>query len=249
MLKRLGFIVLVLVVLLVAGRNVLARLVITQAVRGMTGMTLTIEQLTVHPITSTIRFSNVVLQNPHDFHAPAMVRVPTLQVVYDAPALVRGTIHLRAVQLDLAEFIVVKNAAGQTNLSRLIPTQGPPRRRPPPIPMRASSLVIDTLDLQIGRVLYTDESSGPTPSTQTFVINLHERYQSIADPAVLGSLILVKALAKTTIARLTNLDLQSLTETASGALHGAVSLATGTVGTLTETGANALKRLKESVLQ
>ena len=111
---------------------------------------------------------------------------------------------------------------------KAVPTDAP--NQPPP------SMQIDVLYLKIDRVTYKDYSAGFPPRVQEFNVRINERYEQITNPQVLGSLILVKALRNTAIARLTHFDLGMFSGDIENVLRGATSLATGILGTAGEAG-------------
>ena len=68
-----------------------------------------------------------------------------------------------------------------------------------------------------------------------FNVNINEKYENITNPYSLVSLIVVKALMNTTIARLTNFDLRGLQGTVSQTLASAEKLATEAAAKAQET--------------
>ncbi|MDB4349489.1 hypothetical protein OAA99_00885, partial [Omnitrophica bacterium] len=78
-----------------------------------------------------------------------------------------------------------------------------------------------------------------TPTVQEFNINIDEKYENITNPYALVSLIIVKSLAGTTIARLADIDLRGLQTTISDTFATAGEAAT-------EAAAQAEVALKES---
>ena len=122
---------------------------------------------------------------------------------------------------------------------------------------KAPEIQIDSLTLKVGKVVYKDYSKGGEPSVQEFNINLDERYQNIDDPNKLVSLIIVKALANTTIAKLTNFDLKGLEGTIGDTLASAQKVVgvaqetlmktTGEAGKVVEGTTETLKKTAESL--
>jgi hypothetical protein len=141
-----------------------------------------------------------------------MFDMPEVYVHYDLPSIIGGKIHLREMRLNMSEFIVVKNEKGELNLDALnvVKDQKKEAKPDPAKKDEAPEIQIDVLELEVGRVLYKDYSKGGKPSVQEFKLNLKERYTDITDPNKLVGLIVVKALANTTIARLANFDLKDL---------------------------------------
>jgi len=84
---------------------------------------------------------------------------------------------------------------------------------------------VDVLELKVGKVIYKDYSKGAQPAVQEFNLNLNERFTDINDPNKLVGVIVAKALANTTIARLANFDLKALEGTLGDTLATAQKLA------------------------
>jgi len=150
-------------------------------------------------------------------------------VNYDLPAIFQGRVHLKAIQINLNELVVVKNKEGELNINTLTALGGDgggkkaePREKKEAKPL---DLQIDSLDLQISRVIYKDYSSGDTPSVKEFELGINEHFENITDPNDLVKIIVVKALMGTTLAKLPDLDFSGLASSVSGQLDSAKELA------------------------
>jgi hypothetical protein len=80
----------------------------------------------------------------------------------------------------------------------------------PPPEAKKPKIQIDVFRLKIGRVVFKDYSKGGEPYVKGFSINIDDTYTNITDPNELISLILLKALQKTTISSLTGFSLDDL---------------------------------------
>lgn len=227
---------------LIVAKDAIARLAITSGVRAATGLPLSIHRLTVGVFRPRIEVGGLELFNPPGFPESRMLAVPQLSMDYDPTALLRGHVHLRELRLEVQEFLVVKNAQGQLNLDAVRVVQNQKATGHAVAPAPRSTLQIDVLDLAIGRVLVKDYSGGGPPRVQEFPIHLHRRYEQITNVQALTSVVLVEALANTTIARLLDFDLTHLAGDVHGILRSATTLATDTLGTLTETGVGTAKK-------
>jgi len=78
--------------------------------------------------------------------------------------------------------------------------------------------------LRIGKAFYKDYSRGGAPSVKEFDVNLNERYTNITNPYSVVTIIVVKALANTTIAGLTNFDINGLKGTVGDTLSRATEI-------------------------
>lgn len=211
-------------------KNTIVRISIEKGVEMVTGLKLKIEKLDVGILSTLVGIEELKLFNPSGFEDKVMLDMPEIYVDYDLPAILGGRIHLNEVRIDMKEFTVVKNAKGELNLNslRVIKEQKADGAEPKE-KGKLPELAIDSLSLKIGKVIYKDYSSGGTPQVQEYNIDLNEKYSDINDPNKLVSLIMVKALAKTNIARLTNFDIKGL-QSSLGATLGSAQKIVGTAG-------------------
>jgi hypothetical protein len=95
-------------------------------------------------------------------------------------------------------------------------------------------------------VVYKDYSMGGLPRVQEFNINLDERYLNVDDPDKLVSLIVVKAISNTSIARLTGFDLKGLENTIGDTL-GTAQLIVDRAQDVITTGGEAARKTVEGL--
>lgn len=217
---------------LTALKNVVAKAALIGGVKAAAGLDVAVRQVDVGLWNTAIGIRGLQLANPSGFPDRVMVDLPELYVNYRLLPFLRGRVHLEEVRLQLRELVVEKNAQGQLNLTAIPAVrqaQAHPAGASAP-PAKAPPLQIDLLRLQIGTVTYKDYTAGPAPRVQTFRVNLDERYEHITHPEALASLIIVKALATTSIAQLAHFDVGALRGQAQEALRGAVGLAAQTLG-------------------
>lgn len=221
----LGVIVAVIVVL-VAGRNFFVKAAVESGVKALTGLSLEMAKLDIGLFNTTLQIKGLKLYNPAGYPDRLMVDLPEVYVDYSLRAFLKGRVYLPEVRLNLKEFMVVKNAKGELNLNSLAVMQQQKEGKAPaasegekkpaaPMP----EMRVDLLRLDIGTVVYKDYSGGRSePKVQTFEVNIHQTYKDITNPQAFVSLIMVKALANTTIAGLGNFDFKGLKENAGSAL-------------------------------
>lgn len=245
----LGLVIAVAALLLL--RNVVAKMAIDHGVKAVTGVGVDVGSIDLGLFSTHVGVKNLRVLNPKGFSEPTMVSLPELYVDYDLGAFLKGVVHLEEVRLNLAELVVIKNAQGAVNVTSLKPMQTAQKGEAPPAekpkPGKAPKLQIDELQLKVGRVIYKDYSKG-APTEQSFDVNLDERFQNITNPQLLGGLIISKALAKTTIAQLANLDLGALRSNVEMQLKGAATQLEGQAtkllgSTLGSQGTSAVKSL------
>lgn len=124
--------------------------------------------------------------------------------------------------------------------------QQPSSAPKPPSSGKPLALQIDRLHLQIGTVTFKDASPHALTREQNFPIHLDEQYTNITRPEVLASLILTKALAKTTIARLTGLDVGALSRQAGAALTAVAGQATEAARQAAQTATKTTRELQSA---
>lgn len=224
-------IVLAILIALFFGKNVIIKASVTAGARAITGLKLSIRSMDIGVFKSLIGINELQLYNPSEFEDELMIDLPEIYVDYDLGAFMKGRTHLEEVRLNLKEFIVVKNEAGELNLDSLKVVNGKGReergkgeekkeetgggeKKETKIP----DFQIDLLELRIDRVVYKDYSKGTPPKVKEYNVNIDERFENITDPKTFGRIIIVKALKNTTIAHLANFDIgklqRGITETA-----------------------------------
>ena len=245
--KTVVTLVVVAVIGFVIARNVLAKAAVVGGVKAATGLGIEIGSLDVGLFNTQLGVKGLRVLNPNGFPDQVMVLLPELYVDYDLGSFLKGQAHLKTVRMDLAELVVVKNEAGQVNVNSLRPIQekNEAAAKKEKKPAKPTPLQVDVLEFKVGRVVYKDYSKTANPVVKTFDLNLHERIEHVTSPEALASAVLVRTLAKTTLAQLTNIDLKTLQATATkGVLGTASSLATGALDSAIGTqGTAALKTL------
>jgi hypothetical protein len=208
-------IVLVVIIALFFGKNMIIKTSVTTGVKAMTGLKLSIRSMNVGVFKSLIGINELQLYNPSGFKDKIMMDLPEIYVDYNLGAIMGGKAHLEEVRLNLKEFIVVKNEAGELNLDSLrvvketegeVAEKDDSKKEKTEMP----DIQIDLLELKIDRVIYKDYSKGGSPKVREFNVNIDERYENITDPQSFVRLIIVKALKNTTIASLANFNIGKL---------------------------------------
>ncbi len=213
------FIVLLIVVF---ARNILAKFIVERGVKALTGLDLRIEDVDIGISDSTLSVKNLTLFNPRGFEDPLMLQIPEIFFHYDLQSFLKRKTHLYELRLSLKEFLVVKNKNGALNLDALkalkVSSEEKEKKvEPEPQKKAPGSFAIDELNFKIGKVVYKDYSKEPA-GIREFNINSEEHFSGVTDPRALVRLIVVRALAKTTIADLTSLNLKDLQESLTGSV-------------------------------
>jgi uncharacterized protein involved in outer membrane biogenesis len=206
-------VVALIVVGLSVAKNIIAKTAVSAGVKAMTGLKLSMDSMNVGIIRTLVGITGLKLHNPAGFPGKLMMDMPEIYVDYDLGAFLKKEVHLEEVRLDLKEFVVVKNRDGKLNLDALKVVKDKKSGTAPKAATTGAAMpgfAIDVLELKIGRVIYKDYSQGTPPKVQSFNVNINERYENITNPYTFASLIIFKALMKTSIARLANFDLGPL---------------------------------------
>ena len=195
--------------------------------------------------STTIDLKNIKIYNPRSFPERLMLDAPEIYISFDLPSLFRGLAHFKEVRLNLKEIVVVKNAKGELNINALKPAKQEKRPELAKAKGEAPKLKIDKLSLTIGKVIYKDYSQGGTAQTQVFDINIQDRqYTNIDNVPAVVSLVMFEALTRTSLSRITNLDLDVFKGGAGGVLNNGLGLAQGGAGKIEETAKGLLNLFK-----
>lgn len=223
---------LIVVIILAVAKNMIAQTVVSKGVKALTGLGVTMEEMNVGILNTSLGIKELKVYNPSGFPEALMLSMPEIYVDYDLWALLKKKVHLKEVRLNLTEFIVVKDKEGRLNLDSLKVVKEQ-RKKPAPEEKpkekgAALGFQIDVLNLKIGKVYFKDYSKGDKPEIKEYTVNIEKEYKNITNPKTLVSSIVLTALTKTTINQLTDLNLSPLTEELTGTLKKTMGLATGT---------------------
>jgi hypothetical protein len=212
--KFLQKIVIVIFIIGVVGyffHNAILKFALERMAHQLLGLNVRIETLDLSFKSSTLQIQHLEVSNPRGFSSARMIDMPQITLQLEPRGLLRGKVHLKEINVYLREMLVEKNENGAVNLNALKvvrTTEGtiPVSKRSP---SEHRDIRIDRAFLKIDKVVYKDFSQTP-PYHRGFPIFLNEQYDNITDVKSLAQLIIVKALAKTTIATLTGFDLYHL---------------------------------------
>jgi len=198
-------------------KDIAFKVAIEKGVEIVTGLRLGTGGFSVGILKPVVRIKDLRLYNPKGFEDPVMVDAPEIYIDYVPLSFISGRIHLNEVRFNMAEFTVVKNRDGKLNLDSLKSASSRKQAKPG----KAPQIKIDKLTLKIGKAVYKDYSSVPTPLVKEFNISIDETFTNIEDLTTLVSLIVVRALTKTTIASMANFDVNDLSGSVSDVLANA----------------------------
>ncbi|MDO8525173.1 MAG: hypothetical protein Q7S07_01635 [Candidatus Omnitrophota bacterium] len=226
--------VLVALFALSAAKDLVIKVSVEKGCEFATGLKIGIDSMNVGIFRTSVRIKGLKVFNPRQFKDRVMADMPEIYVDYDLPAIFAGNIHLRDLRIKLKKFVVVKNESGELNLNSLkVVKAGNKGVKPEEKSGKAPNIRIDSLELMIDKAFYKDYSKGPEPSVKEFNVNLNGHYTNITNPYALVSLIVVKAMANTSISGLANFDINGLKGTIGDALSRTTDIAgkaTGAIG-------------------
>ena len=208
------FIFFSIILVLFLSRGFIIKTILQKTVRDLTGLSLKIDQLDLRLTQNVFAVKGLQLFNPVHFDDQVMADVPEIYLHYDLAGFIKGKIHFYEIRLYVKEFLAVKNREGEVNLDHLksIKEQKQASSKPPPPKTKGAGVKfnIDELSLKIGKVVSKDYSKQPQPDVREFPLNIDEHFQNVDDPRLLINLIVVRAVAKTTIGSLLHLDIKGL---------------------------------------
>ncbi|MFA6142283.1 MAG: hypothetical protein WC738_03205 [Candidatus Omnitrophota bacterium] len=251
--KKLVIVIGIIVAIVAFGfiKDAIVKISVEKGVEIVTGLKLSIRNFNVGILRTAVNIGGLKLYNPTGFKDRVMLDMPQIYVHYDLPAIFGGTVHLSDVRIDMEEFTVVKNEKGELNLNSLKVAQAGKKGEAKKPEKRVSAgkapnVKIDSLRLKIGKAVYKDYSKGGAPDVKEFNINIDETYTNIDNPSALVSLIVVKALANTSIAGMANFDIGSMKSSVSDTLAGAQQAAARATTAAKESVAKTQETVKET---
>jgi len=248
-------IVFAILIALFIAKNMIIKTSVTTGVRAVTGLKLSIRSMNVGVFKSLIGINELQLHNPQGFEDKLMVDLPEIYVDYNLGAIMGGKAHLEEVRLNLKEFIVVKNEAGELNLDSLRvvkeaeEVEESEKSDPGKEKTEMPDIQIDLLELKIDKVIYKDYSKGTPPKEKVFNVKIDEQYENITNPQSFIRLIIFKALKNTTIASLTNFDLGKLQSGISGTVKKTTEMAQEATDKALEAGKNASENARKTAVE
>jgi len=190
---------------LIAGKNIIGKIAIEKGVQAVTGLPLEIKKLDIGIISSHIGITDLSLFNPSGFPKGIMFHASEIFVDYHLGDILKGKIHLEDLRLNFDQLVIVKNADGKMNLEALKPKAkekskesakdkgGDGAKKGMP------KIQIDHLVLKVGKVIYKDYSGGGEPSVREFNINISQELTDVTDVRKLLGLVASRAIAKVAI--------------------------------------------------
>lgn len=243
-----GIVVLVVIVLL--GKNLIAKAALSAGIKMVTGLNAQVAGMQVGLLRPVLGIQGLKIMNPAGYPDPVMVHLNEFFVDYNLQALLSGKAHLRMLRLDLDEVTLVKRADGQTNINQIKILQQKPgqaKSAQQKVGGKAPQVQIDALELRIGKVLFKDYTRQPA-SVKTFELNIKEHHEHV-NPYSLVGLVVLKIMAKTGLAAVTGINVADLQAGVNEALRASTEQFNQLLKGSQAMGQNALKTTREMISQ
>ncbi|HUI05482.1 MAG TPA: hypothetical protein VL486_00595 [Verrucomicrobiae bacterium] len=198
-LRWLGIGLLVLAVVLILGRNVIARLSVEVGTKKLTGFPLEIGSVNVGLLNGKLDVRNLKLMNPPDFEEKMFVDLPEFRMDYRLGSMLAGAPHINDMLVNLKQIVVVKNAKGESNVQRLkgvtSSSSGTGSDSAKTETGKKTSYRVDQLRIHIGTVTIEDYSKGKL-SERTIPLNVDATYKDITDSTDITRLVLMTMMSQ-----------------------------------------------------
>ena len=158
-------------------RQIIAQKAVETVIEQTTGFPIRIESLQISPWHSRFAAGGIQLFNPPEFSERLFADVPRVYVDYKFGSLLRGHPQLARADLYIRELVVVRNTNGHSNLEQLrglgmLEFEG----RSVPRPFQ-----IDTLNLQIGRVVTKEYNRDGSCRESTRVLDMTVTFRNVTE--------------------------------------------------------------------
>lgn len=153
---RLSFLLVLLVVVVVLGKDAMLKAAVERQIRAQTGMDVKIGRFSLGLFSPVVTIEDFRLYNTAEFGGAPFVDIPELHIEYDRTALAERKLHITLLRFDLAELNIVRNEAGQTNLVSMMRKPSPSRARNSQAVPEIEFTGIDVLNLSLGKLRLLD---------------------------------------------------------------------------------------------
>ncbi len=156
------------VVIFLLSYNTVIRKTIEQQVQSQAHMDMQIGNFKLALASPTVRAQQIKIANPPEFGGAPLVSISEIYVEYDRNAFAKKQIHVKLARINLAEFDIVKNQNGQTNIFMLV--RAPQLRNGKTVAVSPQKFDfkkqagydfqgIDALNVSVGKVKFIDLSN------------------------------------------------------------------------------------------
>lgn len=184
-------------VLLIRKDRIVRRIALEQ-VEEATGLVPELDEFHVNLLKSEVTIQGFRLRNPESFQNPYLLEVNEISSDIDLFSLLGSTLRLHSLVIDIPALYVETAADGQNNLrvlqqniqgfqERHPPAQqgpeSPPKPEPAPAPKASKELLIEQLEVRLGKAQIVDYSRGTEdePARMELVLDVDRTYRDVSD--------------------------------------------------------------------
>jgi uncharacterized protein involved in outer membrane biogenesis len=158
---RLFILVVVLAVVFFLSLNSILRVLVEHNIRAQTGLDAEIGKFSLGFFGPSVEIKDLKIYNPPSFGGTLFLDIPEIHAEFNRAALLRHEIHFTLLRLNLSEFDIVKNQAGQTNIFTLglaLPPKISGNGKTPSVNVLPKTQFppIDVLNVSIGTAKFID---------------------------------------------------------------------------------------------
>ena len=198
--KKIIIIVIIAAVIFSLGifKDQVLKALITAGASTTLGAPVHIDGFSLSLLNQSVKIKGFKIYQPKGYPKGLLLDMPVIAADYDLSALLKGKARFPSVELNLREVVIVKNEAGEFNVDSLAvsdkPAAAPKKGQAKNMPFR-----IDTLKLNLGRVVSKDYSGGGAPSIKVMELNIDRAYKNITSAQQLIGLIIVESMKSAAI--------------------------------------------------
>ena len=236
-LKVTGILILVLLAVVILGRNIMIPMIAKSVLKNMTGLTLEMEKFDVGLFSTKIDIQGLKILNPDGYEDRLMLDAPKIYVDYDLTDLLGGDIHINDLKFFLNEFVVVKRADGSSNLDGIMKLiskdSGKPAGKKPAAPEKEKAktpdIRLDMVEIRIGKFVSKSYAKSGKADVKEIRIDIDKRYENKSIEVIAADLS--QYIFKVLLQMAANLNLGDVGEAL-----------TGTIGSIGELGIGTAKK-------
>jgi hypothetical protein len=226
---------LVLVIVVVLGRNFIIPAGAGIGMKAMTGLTLKMDKFYIGIFNTKLDIQGLKIYNPKGYEDPVMLDIPRIYVDYHLRDIIGGNIHLNDLKFFLTELVIVKQADGTSNVdgimklaSKKSDTPAPVKKPAPAKEKKPVKIQLDLVEIKIGRFVTKSYTAKGTADVKEIKLNIDKRYEKQSVESIAADL---SKYAGTVLLQMTmNIGLGDVG-----------SLVTGTIGSVGKLGTDAAK--------
>lgn len=192
-------VVLIVLFLLSAFRDLLIKSAIEATSPNIVGAKIEMGSFSLGVFTHKIHIKDFRLYNPPGFPDHVFLVMPELTLDVDIAELIKGRMHFPLVVFNMDKMIIFKNKEGKLNVDslKIVQEQMAANKGKP---MKLPVFKIDTLELNIGKVILEDYTHAPPVRVEAYDVNIKDqKIRNINGIPKLVTCVIVDALKPTAI--------------------------------------------------